>query len=304
MKKMIKNCMLLGIVLIMFLALSNNFSLINTSNNEILAEHYGQSFVSSFSEDDISGSIITGMIMGVLLLIVVIFDRTKFKILSITLYTLLIIAVCMQFVALYFVLFFISVPLSAIGYAIYGKDPKLEEEKEKQKRLKLFDEKIKHNSIYFNNVYDTYRAIQLAYANYNYDMLKDLLDDELYKTRYEELKSQENRGLKNIKKDFEFVSGKVFDVVDTEEYLSVNLKLKFKSLDYVVDSENNVISGNNITNIEHSYMVTFIYDKKEKTNCKNCGASMNFDDIKCNYCNNEILSINGKMRLLCERKII
>ena len=75
-------------------------------NADILAEHYGQSFVISFSEDDISGSIITGMIIGVLLLIVVIFDRTKFKILSITLYTLLIIAVCMQFVALYFVLFF------------------------------------------------------------------------------------------------------------------------------------------------------------------------------------------------------
>lgn len=56
--------------------------------------------------------------------------------------------------------------------------------------------------------------------------------------------------------------------------------------DYIVDSQNKVVRGNNKNKIEITYELTYIKSVGEKVNkCPNCGAEINDDNsTTCEYC--------------------
>lgn len=122
-------------------------------------------------------------------------------------------------------------------------------------------------------------------TNYNIDVLKDNLTDDLYNYYVSELDKSKNNNYSNVMKDFDIVNFKVYNVDDSYDSLKIDVYLNVKIVDYVVEIDTNkCIKGNDRDKVDFEFELTFIKKNNEDKLCnqfvmskKNCINEMLID---------------------------
>lgn len=144
-------------------------------------------------------------------------------------------------------------------------------------------------------VFDTYKEIQNAWMNFDYDSLRKYTTDELYNMYTMQLDTLQVKGQKNIMKDFVLVDSYISNIYKENNIETVDIILTTNFYDYVVDSNNKVVRGSDKFKLEITYKLTFVKTLTQKDNnfCPNCGAKLeNNASTVCPYCNSVIVSDN------------
>ncbi len=144
--------------------------------------------------------------------------------------------------------------------------------------------------------------VQDAWMNIDYEMLRQLVDNELYNSYSMNLNVLETKGQKNIMSDYNIKSLLFCDYQKRDEYTLVSVQLNISFKDYVVDSKNKVIRGKKNRTYLMCYELQFIkYDLDAR--CPRCGGEIDYNLGRCLSCRTQINRVSGKWLLKTKRLI-
>ena len=104
--------------------------------------------------------------------------------------------------------------------------------------------------------------IYLAMSNFNYELLKLNLTNDLYKSYVSELKKLKSKGYKNIFKDIEIVDIKIFNIEKVYDVINVSVYINVRMYDYIVNENNECIFGDFLNKVDFEFELTFIDNGK------------------------------------------
>ena len=140
--------------------------------------------------------------------------------------------------------------------------------------------------------FDKYVEIQKAWTDFDYDILRVLLTDELYNTYMMQLDALKLKNQKNIMSDFKLITVKIYNITEENGLLNISIYLRCQMYDYVIDNEEKVVRGDKNHKIDIEYEITFVKTTNEihETVCPNCGAKIDaVTSGKCDYCDSVIV---------------
>lgn len=142
-------------------------------------------------------------------------------------------------------------------------------------------------------LYDSYVKVQIAWMNFDYDTLKEELTNELYNTYISQLEALKLKEEQNIMDSFEFVEGKIYGINEKDGQInSIDVYLKVRMHDYVVNKNMEVVRGTKNFLIEIGYIITLVCENKFENDdiCPNCGSKLEFtSEGECSYCRTKII---------------
>ena len=139
----------------------------------------------------------------------------------------------------------------------------------------------------FNNeAFNIYKDVQEAWMNLDDGKIRTLTTDELYNMYSMQLDTLRVKNEKNIMKEINLVTASLTNLKIENNIETATVIMTVNCYDYIVDSQNKVVRGNNKNKIEITYELTYIKSVGEKVNkCPNCGAEINDDNsTTCEYC--------------------
>ena len=148
---------------------------------------------------------------------------------------------------------------------------------------------------FLNKVYQMFIDVQNAWMNFDYDVLRKNLTDELYNTYTSQLKALEALNQKNVMEDFHKISIDISDFNYTNDSFTIKVELIVSFFDFVVNKNNQIMRGTNNRKNTNHYELTFISTRNHnnQNKCPNCGAPLqNVASSTCSYCNSTIVSNN------------
>ena len=170
-------------------------------------------------------------------------------------------------------------------------------EKEKQKNAELTEEKIHSVDPNLNiakfkeNSFKIYRAIQIAWMNFDYTNLKKLTTAELYSIYESQLKTLSLKKQKNIMKDIHLNNVKIMDIEKIDNNIYIKVSMIVNMYDYIINTvTNDVIRGTDRNKLEVEYIITYVKSLDSVDDCPNCGADISLiSNDTCPYCRTKLV---------------
>lgn len=183
--------------------------------------------------------------------------------------------------------------------------------------LDLSDDKIKEIDASIDKVelekeaFSIYKNIQEAWMNMDYEALRKYTTDELYNMYESQLKTLKIKNQKNIMKNIELKNIKITDINITNGVEKITFYLDVHQYDYVVDSNNKIVRGNDKVKNDVEYIITLTRSMRDEKvdKCPNCGASIDIvSGGVCPYCDSTIVNktdkfVMSKKECINQRKI-
>lgn len=137
-----------------------------------------------------------------------------------------------------------------------------------------------------NEAFNIYKDVQEAWMNLDDGKIRTLTTDELYNMYSMQLDTLRVKNEKNIMKEINLVTASLTNLKIENNIETATVIMTVNCYDYIVDSQNKVVRGNDKNKIEITYELTYIKSVGEKVNkCQNCGAEINDDNsTTCEYC--------------------
>lgn len=137
-----------------------------------------------------------------------------------------------------------------------------------------------------NEAFNIYKDVQEAWMNLDDGKIRTLTTDELYNMYSMQLDTLRVKNEKNIMKEINLVTASLTNLKIENNIETAKVIMTVNCYDYIVDSQNKVVRGNDKNKIEITYELTYIKSVGEKVNkCPNCGAEINDDNsTTCEYC--------------------
>lgn len=137
-----------------------------------------------------------------------------------------------------------------------------------------------------NEAFNIYKDVQEAWMNLYDGKIRTLTTDELYNMYSMQLDTLRVKNEKNIMKEINLVTASLTNLKIENNIETATVIMTVNCYDYIVDSQNKVVRGNDKNKIEITYELTYIKSVGEKVNkCPNCGAEINDDNsTTCEYC--------------------
>lgn len=137
-----------------------------------------------------------------------------------------------------------------------------------------------------NEAFNIYKDVQEAWMNLDDGKIRTLTTDELYNMYSMQLDTLRVKNEKNIMKEINLVTASLTNLKIENNIETATVIMTVNCYDYIVDSQNKVVRGNDKNKIEITYKLTYIKSVGEKVNkCPNCGAEINDDNsTTCEYC--------------------
>ena len=163
---------------------------------------------------------------------------------------------------------------------------------------------------FLERAYNIFLEVQSAWSDFDYDMLRSLLTDELYNTYHTQLIALKAKRRKNIMYDFYKKNIDIVGIDINKDKIAITVGLVVSFYDFVVDDSNEVVRGNRKFKVSNSYNLTFISNmtnqnkkKKETKICPSCGAELNNESSNiCPYCKSVVI-FNNHDWLLSKKEI-
>lgn len=141
-----------------------------------------------------------------------------------------------------------------------------------------------------------YNEIYSDMSNGNYNNLKNICSPGVYLKFDNIIKHGLEKGIINKYEDIELVAFKVIEAKKINSEMYVTLNIEIKVLDYIVDTNGNVISGNNLEKVTNYRKVSFSKKLGNKLikKCPSCGGMIYEKGVGfCSYCGIQIDSSNS-----------
>ncbi len=161
---------------------------------------------------------------------------------------------------------------------------------------RMFSKMTSEEKKCFDDCYQVFCDVQMAWMNFDYDKLRDLVTDELFNQYQNQLKQLELKKEKNIMRDFTLAGGSIY-FFPSNNIEEIEILLLVNFYDYIVDSKNMIVRGNYYKKVHMAYDLTFVRSLKAPTNCPNCNAKLTDGAAICPNCKSHIHSVRGKLKL-------
>lgn len=156
-----------------------------------------------------------------------------------------------------------------------------------------------------NEAFNIYKDVQEAWMNLDDGKIRTLTTDELYNMYSMQLDTLRVKNEKNIMKEINLVTASLTNLKIENNIETATVIMTVNCYDYIVDSQNKVVRGNDKNKIEITYELTYIKSVGEKVNkCPNCGAEINDDNsTTCEYCR-AIITRNTSKWVLSKKQLL
>lgn len=210
------------------------------------------------------------------------------------------------FIVLAFAIIFMIFPIFAINafFNSIKKGAKINESRKKSLLANKYPELLQENAIKvipdfnvteFNfEAYQNFYDVQMAWMEFDYDKLKELLTDELYNSYLLQLDSLKIKNHKNVMKDFVLIESHIYSLKEENNMYVAKVYLEVRFKDYVENKDGMVMRGSAYNDIQNTYLLTFIRTKEKTTNvnfCPRCGADVTGNvSGECEYCKAKLIN--------------
>jgi len=145
--------------------------------------------------------------------------------------------------------------------------------------------------------YQIFYDVQMAWMDFDYDRLKELLTDELYNNYVMQLDALKIKNHKNTMKEFELIETCLSSLKEENDRYIAEVYLNVKFFDYVENVKTGMILRGTLNRkLNNIYKLTFIRTKDESTkinNCPQCGATVKGNSTGiCEYCKSKLVNDN------------
>ncbi len=157
--------------------------------------------------------------------------------------------------------------------------------------------KTEKNEKLLDKCYEIFREVQRAWMNFDYEKLRTLVTDELYNSYYNQLQTLELKGQKNIMSNFYLMDAELLRLDEENGVWTILVRLEVEFNDYIVDSDNKILRGNNRDKVLMNYLLTFVEDENAENKCPHCGAKLVDGETVCSYCKAHIQALTQTLKL-------
>lgn len=190
---------------------------------------------------------------------------------------------------------------------LFSKNTKIARQRQEEKLKKFFVpmEQEKVNQVIANfsieefnfKAYQIFYDVQMAWMNFDYNKLKELLTDELYNNYIMQLDALKLKNHKNTMKGFELIETCLSSLKEENDKYIAEVYLQVKFYDYVENVKTGMIlRGTPNRKLNNIYKLTFIRTKEESNNinvCPQCGAHVEGNSTGiCEYCKSKLVNDN------------
>ena len=112
-------------------------------------------------------------------------------------------------------------------------------------------------------IFNIYKKVEVAKSKFDYETLKELLTDTLYKVEEQKLKELKKNKQKRIATNIKLQELKILSTEKQEKKELIKIYLYVSRYDYVIDNKKNIIRGTDDTEYQVEYKITL-----EKNNNK------------------------------------
>lgn len=153
-------------------------------------------------------------------------------------------------------------------------------------------------------LYKMFFEFENAYNNLDLDTMKRVSYKQLYENYITGIKLDKNLGKKKVISDITPEQLLLTGLDSTNMKQVATMVITIKYLNYVVDKNGDLISGDRVSHITETFEVVYRKDLEDKPiNCPNCGGKIDADDLKCDYCDT-VVSSEQEFRIYSIKKII
>ena len=143
--------------------------------------------------------------------------------------------------------------------------------------------------------YQIFYDVQVAWMDFDYDRLKELLTDELYNNYVMQLDALKIKNHKNTMKEFELIETCLSSLKEENDRYIAEVYLNVKFFDYVENVKTGMILRGTLNRkLNNIYKLTFIRTKEETNNineCPRCGSTVQGNATGvCEYCKSKLIN--------------
>lgn len=145
--------------------------------------------------------------------------------------------------------------------------------------------------------YQIFYDTQMAWMNFDYNVLKNLVTDELYNNYHTQLETLKLKGQQNIMRDFKLCEANLLSKKEEENQETIIVSMTVSFYDYIIDTNSKkVLRGKDTQKVTMFYHLTFVKSVEKSDVCPNCGAPLEKSNY-CDYCKSHIQGLSTNMRM-------
>ena len=139
--------------------------------------------------------------------------------------------------------------------------------------------------------YDQFVSIQTGWMNFDHDLLRTQLTDEMYNQYAVQLDTMQLKNQQNIMNDFTFYEGMITGLEKEGSKVTMTMQIVTSFYDYMMEN-GNVVRGKQDRKVVMQYELTFVKMVGHNGICPNCGAKLPKSN-KCSYCNSVVPNVSS-----------
>jgi len=156
--------------------------------------------------------------------------------------------------------------------------------------------------------YQIFYDVQMAWMDFEYPKLKELITDELYNSYVMQLDALKSKNQKNTMKQFELIESHIFELKEENGLYIAKVYLDVRFLDYIENVNTGIIVRGSVNDkVYNTYILTFICSKEKSNNvnyCPRCGAKVEGNVTgTCEYCKSKLINKNYNWVMSKKEKI-
>lgn len=143
--------------------------------------------------------------------------------------------------------------------------------------------------------YDIFYKFETAYNNLGYNTMKMLSTSQLYNNYHTGISLDLKVGKKRVINNIQRVNVVLYEIDSTVAKQVASVMIEVSYINYTLDKNGYVISGNKEIQVNEKFDITFRkdFERKPITKCPNCGA--NLEGNKCSYCDSVVKDVEFKI---------
>jgi hypothetical protein len=140
-----------------------------------------------------------------------------------------------------------------------------------------------------NDRFNDYVEIQNGWMNFNHDLLRTKLTDELYNEYAVQLDTMQIKNQQNVMSDFNLFQGMITGIIQEGNKVTLTMEIITGFFDYLTEN-GQVVRGKNDRKVVVHYELTFVCNLGSNGLCPNCGAKLPETNV-CDFCHSVVPNV-------------
>jgi len=158
------------------------------------------------------------------------------------------------------------------------------------------EQSVKNNEL-VKEAFDIYAELQIAWMNFDYKKIKELVSDEMYNMYINQLETLKIKSQQNIMSEIEFVEGSITECKKVNNKEIFKIYMSVRCFDHVINTETQeVVRGDKNKKLTLNYLLTFERNIQVIENCPQCGSDVK-NLTECFYCKSKIVNNTSKLKM-------